>query len=154
MFLVLANATSDGRIRLDRYPELHAAALVSLNFLIFVVSLDPKCSVYRFLDLYPTRSIICYSDAAGWEKSVRNPSPGCIGGYFDAPDFVRPFAFAIPWYVFRAYLPSMQVFVRPHINYLELMGPIILIVWLALFYPTFVRGRRFIIKIDSRVAQA
>lgn len=65
MFLVLANTTSDGRIRLDRYPELHAAALVSLNFLIFVVSLNPKCSVYRFLDLYPTRSIMCYSDAAG-----------------------------------------------------------------------------------------
>ena len=66
---------------------------------------------------------------------------------------MAPFAFAIPWAVFQVFLPKTAAFHEPHINYLELMTPIILFVWLCLFFPKFVRNHKFIFKIDSRVAQ-
>ena len=49
--------------------------------------------------------------------------------------------------------PPNPVFDEPHINYLELLAPIILFIWLCHFFPAFVKNHEFIIKLDSRVAQ-
>ena len=63
-----------------------------------------------------------------FELSAKNINTGCIAGFFDAPHDIQPFAFAIPWAVFRAFLPKLEEFYEPHINYLKLMIPIILFV--------------------------
>jgi hypothetical protein len=105
------------------------------------------------LGLYKTRKIISFTDASGFEQNVKNPTPGAIAGFFSAPRHFTPFAFCIPWQAIRVFLPANSVFDKPHINYLELMTPIILFIWLCLFFPNFVKNHEFIIKIDSKVAQ-
>ena len=151
--LVLANAAPKKFIRRSAYPALVKSTAESLSFLIYIVGLDPCNSQFRFLDLYDNRRIVSFTDAVGFELSAKNPSPGCIAGFFDAPQGLQPFAFAIPWAVFRSFLPKLGEFHEPHINYLELMTPIILFVWLCTFYPRFVQHHRFVIKFDSQVAQ-
>ena len=151
--LVIANATPKKFIQRSLYPQLMKPTSDALKFLIYVVSLDPCNDVFRFLDLYPARKIISYTDASGFELSPKNPSPGCIAGFFDAPPGLSPFAFAIPWATIQAFLPNSKELVKPHINYLELVAPIILFLWLCIFYPKFVKHHMFVIKLDSQVTQ-
>ena len=151
--LVIANASPTKSINRLAHGNLFKSTTECVKFIIYVVSLDSCNPVYRFLDLYKARRIISFTDASGFERNIKNPSPGCIAGFFDAPSGMAPFAFAIPWAVFQVFLPKTAAFHEPHINYLELMAPIILFVWLCLFFPKFVRNHKFIFKIDSRVAQ-
>jgi hypothetical protein len=147
----MANAAPKKFIRRSLFPKLVKPTSEAIRFLIYVVRLDPCNQVHRFLNQYPRRKIMSYTDASGFEISLKNPSPGCIAGFFDAPKGLQPFAFAIPWAVIRPFLPKLEVFHEPHINYLELTAPIILFIWLCLFFPKFVTNHKFIIKLDSKV---
>ena len=151
--LVIANAAPSKKVNRMSDKNLYDSTSECLRFLIHVMTLDPCNPVYRFLDIYETRRIISFTDASGFEKCIKNPSPGCIAGFFDAPQGMISFAFAIPWDTIRTFLPTQEVFVRPHINYLKLMTPVILFLWLCIFFPKFVRNHRFVIKLDSTVTQ-
>ena len=94
--LVIANAAPKKFIKRSMYPALVSSTSECLSFLMHVVRLDPCNSQIRFLDLYKSRRIVSYTDAVGFELSSKNPSPGCVAGFFDAPPGLSPFAFAIP----------------------------------------------------------
>ena len=115
---MLANAVPKKLFNRTLHPKLAKATSESLRFLIYVVRLNPCNQVERFLGLYPMRRIVSYTDASGFEISLKNPSPGCIAGFFDAPPGMSAFAFAIPWATLYAFLPTSDELFQPHINYL------------------------------------
>jgi hypothetical protein len=135
---------------------LNESAIDSLNFLIYLLDLDPSCSVYRFLDFWPTKKVFPFSDASGWEISPKNPMPGCLGGFFVDNRSGVSFAFSIQWQEILLLLPQecRANFDTPHINYLETFAAFILVVWLVVLFPKLVYRKRIILKLDSQVSQS
>lgn len=156
LFLLAANRSPD--LKVDRWtqPLVNESAADSLKFLIYLLELDPQCSVYRFLSLWPTKKVFPFSDASGWEIGILNPSPGCLGGFFFDKRAGVKFAFSIPWQTILELLPEefKANFSEPHINYLETFSAFILVAWLVTLFPKLVFRKRIIIKLDSQVAIA
>lgn len=96
LLFVIANSLPGRKVLRTNFPELNKQATDSLNLIMYLVGLDPKYCVYAFLGLYKTRKIFGFSDATGWEVSLKNPTPGCLGGFFFHPRLSGSIAFAIP----------------------------------------------------------
>ena len=137
-------------------PLLNENATDSLNFLIYLLDLDHKCSVYRFLNLQPTKKVFPFSDASSWEVSLKNPSPGTLSGFFVDRRAGVQFAFSVPWKDILLLLPveCQHAFEMPHINYLEMFSAFFVVVWLILLFPKLVYRKRIILKLDFQVAAA
>ena len=154
-FLIASRSTSQ---KVDRWtmPLLNENATDSLNFLIYLLDLDPKCSVYRFLDLQPSKKVFPFSDASGQERSPKNPSPGTLGGFFIDKKAGIQFAFSMPQSELLELLPKgcQNALEMPHINYLEMFSVFLVVVQLILYFPKLVYRKRIIIKLDSQVAAA
>lgn len=98
LLFVLANNSPFKKVVRARFPILNTAATEALHLIILLVSLDPKCSVFVYLGVLKTRKLMPFTDASGWERGimVKNPAPGCLGGFFTHTRKSLSFAFSLP----------------------------------------------------------
>ena len=130
LYFLIASRSPSGKVDRWTRPLLNESAMDSLKFLLYLLDLDPKCSVYRFLNFWPTKKVFPFSDASGWEISPKNPRPGCLGGFYRDKRAGVQFAFSIQWQEILLLLPeeSRVNFAQPHINYLETFAAFIVVV--------------------------
>ena len=157
LFYVIANSSPGRKILRVCHPRLNQQTKESLALIMYLVSLNPKYCVFVFLSMYKTRKVFGFSDAVGWEIHPRNPTSGCLGGFFYHPRLAGSIAFVLPWSTIFQLLPSsvasLPHMLFPHINYLEFTAAWILIVWVILKYHKWVCGKRIIFKMDSMVSK-
>ena len=67
------------------HPDLDSEIMRSIDFLIPIFALDPAIHVNRYLNLLPQHNTPLWSDASGFEKDSKNPTPGMVASYFLAP---------------------------------------------------------------------
>ena len=65
--------------------ELDKEIIRSIEFLTPIFALDPAVHVNKYLNLLPQHTTPLWSDASGFEKDSKNPTPGMVASYFLAP---------------------------------------------------------------------